>query len=133
MRTGPIPPPAARWRRWHYGVPEPDIARVVGVDAKTLRKHYRDELPPATSSHRQSGRVPVPQGHQRGTACVNAAIFWLKTCGGWRETPQEHKVRHRSIALSDEELERMIAHYQAEIDRQEGRTLTLTANLETVA
>jgi hypothetical protein len=27
-----------------YGVPEFDIARVVGIDAKTLRKHYRDEL-----------------------------------------------------------------------------------------
>ena len=27
-----------------YGVPETDIARVVGIDPKTLRKHYRDEL-----------------------------------------------------------------------------------------
>ena len=27
-----------------YGVPEIDIARVIGVDPKTLRKHYRDEL-----------------------------------------------------------------------------------------
>ena len=27
-----------------YGVPEMAIARVVGIDAKTLRKHYREEL-----------------------------------------------------------------------------------------
>ena len=27
-----------------YGVPETDIARVVAIDPKTLRKHYRDEL-----------------------------------------------------------------------------------------
>ena len=27
-----------------YGVPEADIARVLGIDPKTLRKHYRDEL-----------------------------------------------------------------------------------------
>jgi hypothetical protein len=27
-----------------YGVPEADIARVIGIDPKTLRKHYRDEL-----------------------------------------------------------------------------------------
>ena len=27
-----------------YGVPEADIARVIGIDAKTLRKHYRQEL-----------------------------------------------------------------------------------------
>ena len=27
-----------------YGVPEPDIARVLHIDPKTLRKHYREEL-----------------------------------------------------------------------------------------
>ena len=27
-----------------YGIPEVDISRVVGVDSKTLRKHYREEL-----------------------------------------------------------------------------------------
>jgi hypothetical protein len=27
-----------------YGIPAEDISRVVGIDPKTLRKHYRDEL-----------------------------------------------------------------------------------------
>ena len=27
-----------------YGIPETDISRVVGIDPKTLRKHYREEL-----------------------------------------------------------------------------------------
>ena len=27
-----------------YGVPEPDIAGMIGIDPKTLRKHYRSEL-----------------------------------------------------------------------------------------
>ena len=27
-----------------YGIPEAEIAGVVGIDAKTLRKHYRHEL-----------------------------------------------------------------------------------------
>jgi hypothetical protein len=27
-----------------YGVPEHAIARIVGIDPKTLRKHYREEL-----------------------------------------------------------------------------------------
>ena len=27
-----------------YGIPEADIATVIGVDPKTLRKHYRLEL-----------------------------------------------------------------------------------------
>ena len=33
-----------------YGVPEADIARVLGIDLKMLRKHYRDELDTGTSS-----------------------------------------------------------------------------------
>ena len=69
-----------------YGVPEADIARVLGIDPKTLRKHYRDELDTghivanakvaeslfrkATGDHRQS---------------VTAAIFGLKTRAGWKE------------------------------------------------
>lgn len=40
---------------------------------------------------------------------VIIAIFWLKTGGGWRETPQSHKVAVADLTkLSDEELERMI-------------------------
>jgi hypothetical protein len=31
------------------GVPEVDIARVVDIDPKTLRKHYRDELEDASA------------------------------------------------------------------------------------
>jgi hypothetical protein len=27
-----------------YGIPAADISRALSVDAKTLRKHYRDEL-----------------------------------------------------------------------------------------
>ena len=32
-----------------YGIPEDDISRVIGIDSKTLRKHYRDELDPEPS------------------------------------------------------------------------------------
>ena len=74
-----------------YGVPEADIALVLGIDPKTLRKHYRDELDTghivanakvaeslfrkATGDHRQS---------------VTAAIFWLKTRARWKE-PAVHE------------------------------------------
>jgi hypothetical protein len=27
-----------------YGIPEMDISRIIGIDPKTQRKHYRDEL-----------------------------------------------------------------------------------------
>ena len=40
---------------------------------------------------------------------MTAAIFWLKTRGGWRETPQVHEVGHYDLgSWSDEELERVL-------------------------
>jgi hypothetical protein len=79
-----------------YGVPEVDVARVVGIDAKTLRKHYRDELD--TGQVKATARVAEFLFHKattEGPQCVTAAIFWLKTRGGWRETPQDHRVDAR--------------------------------------
>ncbi len=39
---------------------------------------------------------------------MTAAIFWLKTRGGWRETPQDHTVGVYDMAtLSDAELGRI--------------------------
>lgn len=37
-----------------YGVPEADIARVLGIDPKTVRKHYRDELDTGSRDRRAS-------------------------------------------------------------------------------
>ena len=47
----------------------------------------------------------------------------MKTRGGRRETPQEHKVAVTDVTqLSDQDLERLILFYQDEIARQEGKT-----------
>ena len=76
-----------------YGVPELDIARVIGIDAKTLRKHYRDELD--TGQIKATAKVAEFLFHKattEGPQCVTAAIFWMKTRGGWRETPQDHRL-----------------------------------------
>jgi hypothetical protein len=69
-----------------YGATEVDIARVLGIDPKTLRKHYRDELDTgaikATSKVAESlYRKAIGDGPQS----VTAAIFWLKTRGGWAQ------------------------------------------------
>jgi hypothetical protein len=107
-----------------YGVPEQGIARVVGIDAKTLRKHYREELD--TGQIKATARVAESlfrKATTDGSQSVTAAIFWLKTRGGWREPPQDHQVdlavrdvRH----LSDEELERLIGTLQVETARGTG-------------
>ena len=70
-----------------YGIPESDIGRVIGVDAKTLRKHYREELDTgmikATAKVAESlYRKAIGDGHQS----VAAAIFWLKTRAHWSQT-----------------------------------------------
>ena len=100
-----------------YGVPELSIARVVGIDAKTLRKHYREELD--TGQIKATAKVAESlfrKATTDGPQSVTAAIFWLKTRGGWREAPQSHEVEVRDVRhLSDEELERMIGTLQVAI------------------
>ena len=70
-----------------YGVPEADIARVLGIDPKTLRKYYRDELD--TGHIKANSRVAESLFRKAtgdGTAAVTAAIWWSKARMGWKET-----------------------------------------------
>lgn len=70
-----------------YGVPEADIARVLGMDPKTLRKHYRDELD--TGSIKANSRIAESLYRKAmgdGPQSVTACIFWLKTRARWKET-----------------------------------------------
>src|SRR6187551_2014848 len=93
-----------------YGIPEPDISRVVGVDPKTLRKHYRDELD--LGATKANAQVAGFLFNSARNGNVSAQIFWLKTRAS-KETPSEH--RHLAAVgtfdvrdLSDEELERIV-------------------------
>ena len=66
-----------------YGVPERDIARVLAIDPKTLRKHYREELD--TGAIKATAKVAeflFRKATTEGPQCVTAAIFWMKTRGG---------------------------------------------------
>src|SRR3954466_6211147 len=68
-----------------YGVPETDVARVLGVDGKTLRKHYREELDTGgTKATAKVAEVLFRKAMTEGPRCVAAAIFWLKTRGTGR-------------------------------------------------
>lgn len=70
-----------------YGIPQEDIAKVVGIDPTTLRTHYRDELDRANA---EACAKVAENLYRRATGeskeAVTAAIFWLKTRAGWRET-----------------------------------------------
>ena len=75
-----------------YGVPQDDIATMLRVDPKTLRKHFQEELErgsiEATAKVGQSLFRMATEG-----GSVAAAIFWMKARAGWRE---KHEVTVRS-------------------------------------
>ena len=69
-----------------YGVPETEISRTLGVDAKTLRKHYRDELDLGhVKANTKVAEALYHKATTDGPQSVTAAIFWLKARAGWRE------------------------------------------------
>jgi hypothetical protein len=101
-----------------YGIPADDISRVVGIDAKTLRKHYRDELD--LGETKANAQIAGFLFNAAKSGNVTAQIFWLKTRARWRETPTE--LRHSgAIAtkdlseLTDEELLKIIGNVLAEV------------------
>ena len=91
-----------------YGVPHDDIATMLRIDPKTLRKHFRDELDrgsiEATAKVGQSLFRMATEGNS-----VAAAIFWMKARAGWRE---KHEVQVSAVRplveMTDAELVRII-------------------------
>ena len=70
-----------------YGIPEADIATVIEIDPKTLRRHYRKEL---DTGHIKANTRVAENLYRKATGdgreSVIAAIFWLKTRARWKET-----------------------------------------------
>jgi hypothetical protein len=84
---------------------------VVGIDAKTLRKHYREELD--LGQTKANAQVAGFLFNSARNGNVTAQIFWLKTRAQWKEAPAEH--RHVGALgtfdlreMSDEALEQMV-------------------------
>jgi hypothetical protein len=65
------------------GVPQDDIANIIGCDAKTLRKHLRDELDRGAAEANAAVASYLFANAKGGN--VTAQIFWLKTRAHWRE------------------------------------------------
>lgn len=65
------------------GTPQNVIADIIGIDDKTLRLYYRDELDQALARANASvGGALFNKATKGDTA---AMIFWMKTRAGWRE------------------------------------------------
>ena len=69
-----------------FGVPHEDIARVIRIDAKALRLHYRSELDrghAVAKTKVMQNLFTIATG--TGREAVTASIFWLKCQAGWSE------------------------------------------------
>lgn len=70
-----------------FGIPEKDIGRSIGISDVTLRKHYREELDMGTvKANSAVAQSLYKKATGDGASSVTAAIFWLKTRAGWKET-----------------------------------------------
>jgi hypothetical protein len=72
------------------GAVQESIARVLGIDAKTLRKHFRSVLDTAGDKADAQVAASLFKMATSGT-CPAASIFWMKARRSWRETSRvEH-------------------------------------------
>ena len=74
-----------------FGIPQVDIAKVIGISKPTLEKYFRGELD--VGSVKATAKVAqslFKKATSDGSQSVTAAIFWLKTRAGWKET-QAHE------------------------------------------
>jgi len=103
-----------------YGVPQDGIAIHIGVDPKTLRKHFRDELD--RGSVEATAKVAQTLFHlatvERNVASV---IFWMKARAGWRET-----VRQENTGADGTPLTLQIVNY-SQPDSEKPRNARLPA------
>ncbi len=95
-----------------FGVPHNDIATLLDVDPKTLRKHFRIELDrgmiEATAKVGQSLFRMATEGNN-----VAAAIFWMKARAGWREKHELVLSAKPAEQMNDDELMEEIARARA--------------------
>jgi hypothetical protein len=70
-----------------YGVPQFDIANVIGCSPPTLRVHFWQELETAAIVANAKVAQTLFRIATQGTGkeAVTAAIFWLKCRAGWRD------------------------------------------------
>lgn len=74
------------------GFTQQQIATEFGCDRKTLRKHLRKELKEGKlHANAMMAQSLFKKGLSTGAGSVAAAIFWMKTQAGWKETAKyEH-------------------------------------------
>lgn len=73
-----------------YGIPQPDIARMIDTDHETLRRHYRDELDLGVTQ--ANVRVAAFLHGAATEDSVSAAIYWTKARMGWSDNAAQREL-----------------------------------------
>ena len=99
-----------------YGLAAKDIAIVLDIDAWILERDYRKELKAgAIKANAKVAESLFRRATGEGREGVVAAIFWLKTRAGWRETTV-HEVRpysHMSVEEIDARIKELLKRFEA--------------------
>lgn len=102
-----------------FGIPQADIATLLEIDGKTLRKHFRAEL--ERGSIEATAKVAQLLFNLATSGNVAAAIFWMKARAGWREKHEVMIAPYRPLEeLTDEELERLVQEERVKQQALEG-------------
>ena len=84
-----------------YGIPQEDIAKVIGIDPKTLRKHYEHELDTATA--KANAQVAQRLYSKCLEGDTTSMIFWMKTRAKWSESMNiDHTTKGEKFTISAE-------------------------------
>jgi hypothetical protein len=103
------------------GIPQKMIAAQIGLEVKTLQKHYSKEMEEgaaraASAVAKRLYDIAMGDGKEALTAC----IFWLKCRAGWRTTDVEQHLTQLNIqnnvvggqSRTDDEIERFKDRWQ---------------------
>ena len=86
-------------RLWtQAGIQQKFIAEYLGITEKTLRKHYRPEIDKATRGNLAAVADRLFIEAKKGN--ISAAIFIMKTRGGWREAdPNDDNITGTAVKV----------------------------------
>ena len=110
-----------------YGLSAKDIAIVLDIEPWILERDYRQELKAgAIKANAKVAESLFRRATGEGREGVVAAIFWLKTRAGWRETTV-HEVRPYS-QMSVEEIDARIKELVARVEASAPELTSQPAN-----
>jgi len=113
-----------------YGLPAKDIAIVLDIEAWILERDYCKELKAgAIKANAKVAESLFRRATGEGREGVVAAIFWLKTRAGWRETTV-HEINphaHRTPEEIDARIKEIVRRIEA---TDPGWTARLTSGLD---